>query len=80
MKTQEVVKSRRYTKRCCKSPLAAEPEKRCRDDSNAKDRNGDVPLTLRQTVLPPTRLIFDANEDGVSPSVTQPMQTTETAT
>ena len=80
MKTQEIVKSRRYTKRCSKSPLAAKPEKRCRDDSNMKDGNGDVPLTLPQTVLPPTRLIFDANEDDVSPIVTQPMQPTETAT
>ena len=76
LKTQEIFKSRRYTKRCSKSPLAAEPEKRCRDDSNIPHG----PLTLPQTVLPPRRLTFNVNDDDISPSVTQPMQPTETAT
>ena len=77
IKTQEIFKLRRYTKRCSKSPLAAEPEKRCRDDSNMND--GDGPLTVPQTFLPPKRFIFDANDEDVSPSDTQPMQPTETA-
>ena len=79
LKTQEIFKSRRYTKRCSKSPLAVEAEKRCRDDSNMNDGNGGGPLTLPQTVLPPRRLTFDANDD-ISPNVTQPMQLTEAAT
>ena len=77
IKTQEIFKLRRYTKRCSKSPLAAEPEKRYRDDSNMSD--GDGPLTVPQTFLPPKRFIFDANDEDVSPSDTQPMQPTETA-
>ena len=75
LKTEEIFKSRRYTKRCSKSPLAVEPEKRCRDDTNMNDGNGDCPLTLPQTVLPPRRLTFD---DDISPSA-QPMQPSEIA-
>ena len=40
--------------------------------------DGEGPLTVPQTFLPPKRLIH-ANDDGVSPSDTQPMQPTETA-
>ena len=77
IETHKIVKSRRYTKRCAKSPLAVEPEKRCRDDSNI-DSNDDASLTLPPTVLPPRRLVFDATDD-VSSNVTQSMQRTETA-